>query len=618
MKDFLRGREPREPADLKTLWKVLVQGQPIPLVETAESPLQRCLQALAQPDTLRDWPEDLLEGDDFPGFLARLLAWTRLLQAVEDSPVHLEVQLTEQLELCHRHQDWLEVRADRYPIVRAWYWREKARLVGMLEGDPLPWLEKSLRQAADLQQWHELEKVRAFLVDSGEEVTAHRPDWQKRRLERFLAALPALAAADSREKLTRALLENLLSLLPLDSVLWLRKDDDWQVVDWLPRELHPRYSRSLVDECRQNQELSWGRPDQMQASRSILLAEVQSVLALPVNTEEVVFAWQSSKQPWLDEEQAEVAQFLVRLAATLQRKNVDLDLARSHLARAQRLHRQWRIVFEQSPLAMAEGDEEGRILDFNPAFARVFGQARAGLYASELLLESDQSEDRERLQNLQGHSSQLIRLEREGAPRWYQITDWKVPEQPGFFRILVDVGAEDVALWSDYLEELNHQLASDLHDGAIQLAAAENLSQPSQSSQQHYRELRNCLDAWRSPWLDGSSLEDWMWEALHRHLPECRGQLEMPPVDWPRPRQQTALRIAMAMLQALRLENPPAELQLTFQMESAELGWQPISQLSLGASLHDYLQRRLDVTGGSYQLEPGRLLLTWRGSRKVN
>lgn len=610
-RDFLEGRQPQDFPDLQALWERLVHNRRPSGIGKATTPLHRCLLALENPQTLSDWPEELLEGDHFPGFLARLLSWTRLLQALDDAPAHLEAMVCQQLERCEGHLAWLDSRAQQFPAVLSWYWREKARLLGMLGGDPLPWLEKSLRQAAALQQWHEVELVRAFLVDNGEERTPHLPEPQRQRLDLLLEALPALAAAPDEQSLRRTLLENLLSLLPLDSVLWLRKDGDWHVPDWLPREIHPRFSRSLVEECRESQELSWGRPEQLEASRSILLAEVQSVLALPVGPDEVVFAWQSRKQPWFDEEHAEVAQFLVRLAATLQRKLQDSQVTRLHLQEAERLHQQWQTVFDRSPLAMAELEEDGRISALNETFSQIFPEARQGAWASDLLEEQDRAPDRQRLRQLQGCSSQMVRLHVNSTPRWFQVTDWKVPEQPGSFRVLVDIGDSDLVLWTDYLEELNHQLASDLHDGPVQLAAARNLSQPDENTQVHYNELRNCLDAWRSPWLDGSSLESWCQEAFHHHLPDCQGQLQMPPEHWPRPQQQTALRLFMGVLQALRLGPLPDQLQLSFSEQGAEVTWQPATPLPLDGELEDLIVRRMDVSQGRYQLESGRLVLQW-------
>ena len=72
--------------------------------------------------------------------------------------------------------------------------REKARLVGFCDGDPLPWLESSLRLAGALGQQHEVAQCRAFLAESTADPRATLDAQQQRQLQPLLAAMNGLFA----------------------------------------------------------------------------------------------------------------------------------------------------------------------------------------------------------------------------------------------------------------------------------------------------------------------------------------------------------------------------------------------------------------------------------------
>ena len=111
---------------------------------------------MLNPASLGDWPEELLEGECFPACLARLLAWTRLQEWMDTAPAAQEGEFRRQLERASHHCHWLEQHQQNFLPVQAWFWREKARLVGFLGGDQV---------GLELAQWrHQIPFVTCHLA----------------------------------------------------------------------------------------------------------------------------------------------------------------------------------------------------------------------------------------------------------------------------------------------------------------------------------------------------------------------------------------------------------------------------------------------------------------------
>ena len=283
MLTLLPGQRPEAPGILQALWDQLWLGESQSPSE-GEPELLLCHQALLDPASLKEWPEELLEGEGFPAYLARLLAWTSLQKWMDSAPASQESEFRRQLERSSFHCGWLEARQHHYLPLQAWFLREKARLVGFQGGDPLPWLERSLQLAGALGQVAEVARCRAFLSDSHAAPGGSLDAEQRLQLQPLLAGVPAMVEAIRSEDLRRLLLTTVLELVPMEAALWLENREQWEVLDWWPREAHPRYSASLVEDCWRSQELRWGQPEQLRASRSILLSEVHGLLAVPVGS----------------------------------------------------------------------------------------------------------------------------------------------------------------------------------------------------------------------------------------------------------------------------------------------------------------------------------------------
>jgi len=600
---FLQGYEPLRPPLLQKLWRELQDGQQE--MEDGDPILVACLRAIQDPASVAEWSAELRQGDHFAGFLARLLEWTELLDWMDTAPPGQEVEVERQMPRARRLGQWLEARHESNRPLRAWFLREKARLVGLEGGDPLPWIERSLQQAAHLQQWREVAQVRVFLQFSGSEGISVLSNRQKRELAPLLAAVPELAGAPGLNELRRGLLSSLLQLIPMEAALWLEKDGDWEVKEWAPRHISPRYSHRLVETCHRTQELTWGQPEQLEASRSLLLSEVRSLVALPIGKDGVLFAWQSAAQEWLTQDQIEALQFLARLGSQLQSNLALSEQIGEDLLQAQRLHRRWQRIFHDTPgLALAELDDEGRLLDWNQAFRNLFGEVAAGTSASQLLPEPERHRDLEGLLQLSQEEarSRLIRLGGAQEPCWVQITDWRVPDQPGFCRAVLDVSRHDVAHWFDYLEELRHRLASDLHDGPAQMAAALQLSEGGQQSREVYASLRNRLDFLRSPWIEQRDPETKLADVLRQYLPYCQVDWEARTIDLSRSQQQFLQRVWLGVIETLSTQAPPQQIRVG----STWLEWSPSCEVHLEPSFQHLVECGLEVLGGSWECRAGR------------
>ncbi|MBT9586735.1 hypothetical protein IV102_25555 [bacterium] len=134
--------------------------------------------------------------------------------------------------------------------------------------------------ASRLDQRSEAARNRAFLALQRSDTESALDRTQQSQLKRLLESVPAMARATSASQLRKLLLET-LQLVPLEAALWLEKEADWAVLEWFPHSIHPRYSRSLLEACRSSGELCWGQPEQLLASRSILLSEVRSIPSWP-------------------------------------------------------------------------------------------------------------------------------------------------------------------------------------------------------------------------------------------------------------------------------------------------------------------------------------------------
>ncbi|MBN9418476.1 MAG: hypothetical protein J0I12_23705 [Candidatus Eremiobacteraeota bacterium] len=534
-----------------------------------------CREALRNPASLKDWPEELLEGADYAGCLARLIGWTQLQEAIEQAPP--AQPLGPWLEMSQRQADWLEGRVPE--LLQAWYFREKARLVGFQGGDSLAWLRRSLHSAQAHGQLEELEKTRAFL-----EMDPHPGQPLQPQLDRLLQAAGGMVDASRLEDLARQTVQAVHELLPLSAVLWLEKDAHWQARAWFPLQVTPRFSQSVLERCLESQELTWGGPQQLEASRSVLLSRVRCLLALPLGGQHALFLWQNEEQDWLGKEQLEVLQFLARLASLLNNNLQLTQLAQAELEAAQRTHARWEALFEQSEqVAIAELDSDGAVLRANPAYQRL-----------------------PQLPPLaRGQATQLVRLGEGPQTRWYQLSEWKVPEESGSYRALVDVSEREIPAWFAYLEELRQKLAADLHDGPAQLAVVLQMLEGSPQTQDLYQEIRNRLDWLRSPWLENQDPTDWLRQLVERRFLQTEwrqsegfGQLDVS-------QAQASIRLVVQCLE--QLERLP-DLEL-LEMEwglSPCLRWSPALPIEIPPTAYEALCARLEILKARFLLEPGR------------
>lgn len=600
-KNFVEGVYPTGGELTDELWRILAEEIPSPRAVAADCPtLVLCKELLLQPSARTAWPRQLRQDDNFPGLLYSMVEWTELLQWMDTAPLGAEGSIQERLAEARELGQRIEKRVGYYLPLKAWFFREMARWVGMGGGDPLPWVERSLAQAARLGQWGEVARCRNFLTFSQTEASVCISDLQKRELGPLLGTVPYITDSSTQPELCSRLLTSLLQLVPMESALWLEKKADWEVLDWFPRDVTPRYSRRLVEQCLQTQELSWGKPDQLQANYSLFLSEVRSLIACPIGATGVLFAWQSAQQNWLSQDQVEAFQFLARLAGQLQ---VNLQLAeniQSQLIQSRRLHRRWQLVMENSAeLGLAELDDEGRLLYWNGAFQRLFASVCQGQRASQLLPECDRWRDQFELTSVthKRSRSRLVRLTTGTQPRWIQLTDWRVPEESGIFRAALDVSRHDVVHWFDHLEQMRHLLASNLHDGPAQSAAAGALNSPGLDWRAANEQVRYRLDFLRSPWVEGEEPFEWLLEYTETHFPESQIFSERQNPSLSRSQAQFLQRCRLGVLDLLK-DYPEALQELFFA--SGSLTWKPAVNVVLPETLRSLLDCGTEVLGGSW------------------
>lgn len=82
-----------------------------------------------------------------------------------------------------------------------------------------------------------------------------------------------------------------------------------------------------------------------QPQYSALGGPFHPILAVPIGSSSVVFAWQTAEQSWLSQDQVEVIQFLTQFAAMLESDMQNTDEVRRQLDEAEVLHRRWLSIF---------------------------------------------------------------------------------------------------------------------------------------------------------------------------------------------------------------------------------------------------------------------------------
>lgn len=565
-----------------------------------------CLAALVNPQSLKQWPLDLLESDRAAGLLGQLAGWTYLQDAIEKAPPMLPVEAS--LEKSRVMAARLLPFFQSSWFLSSWFWRERARLTGMQGRDPLPELEKSLQLATHYGQLAEIGKCRTFLVRGGPEESIFLEPGQRADLAQLLEITSRLARCHRLQELRESLVAAAYSLAPLAGVVWLSKPAEWEALSWSPPGSTPRFSQSVAEKCRISKELTWGQPEQLHASRSVMLSQVQCLLALPLDEENVLFVWQSENHPWLSTEELRVLSFLCRLAQVVHHNLRLIEQARSELELVQRAQRRWESLFaEAQEVSLAEVDDQHRILRCNPAFQQLFPLAQPGVHVSDLL--PDPALDRQRLSTSGRAGSCLVRLGEGAQSRWIQVSDWKVSGQSGAFRALVDLTERELSVWFEYLEEFRHLLAADLHDGPVQLAAVGNLTQDSPRAGSIYRELRDRLNWLRSPWLEGLQPEAWLEEFLRGYLSGCQLELSGSFQGLTRMQEQGLFRILLSVIEKLAaggMEKLRLELgRLT------RVCWTPATELELDLDARAWVNARVQLLHAEMNLLPGDLRLTF-------
>ncbi|MBS2036008.1 hypothetical protein JST97_13550 [bacterium] len=512
----------------------------------------------------------------------RLEQWAAMQEEMDQAPLEREHWVRSQFRASREQARLLELDLAAHPDHQSTYFRERARLEGFLGGDPLPWLRRSLESAARLEQWDEIERTRDFLKGYPD------PAFNQSRLRPLFDALPMLTQAQSVEALRRATLVTVLKLAPLRGVLWLERSGIWQVEDWEPLGAYPRFSLTLAEECWKSQDLVWGGPDQVRASRSLLLSEIRCLLALPVGDSGVLFGWQAEGQTWLSLEQIHAVRFLAQIVSALVRNLEGTRQAYLELERAEQLRQRWQQIFQQAgPLALAEWDEDERVVAWNPLFGSLFPRVFKGL-------------ELKRLAAPEQWRSNMVRLEISGGPRWFQFTRWRVPEHPGSYSALVDVTENELQLWFDHIDEARQLLASDLHDGPAQIAATLSLVEP--EARPILEEVRRELDFLSSPSYQSRSPWEWLEHLRMRYFPSFQLRFK----DVPQGLPQVVLVRALADLIEWASSSPPlGSLRCKVRASRVLVDWEPARPLPL--EICRLLKHRIRLIGGDCRRRPGRL-----------
>jgi len=266
-----------------------------------------------------------------------------------------------------------------------------------------------------------------------------------------------------------------------------------QEVTWLEGEAWPeQFSSTLLSQALREQRPVVGQPS---TSESLLLSEVQSALAVPIDANVLLYAvHRTLEQLWGPDDLA-VASMLaeivgLRLSLLLERQQEE-----AHTRELWNLRSRLQEVVDVSEVGLIWLNEQGEPVSSN---------RWADLW---LPAEGVPLDDLPNVWRLRG---------RDGTLRWIEA---RRENELIILRDLSHQRLEDLLL---VLEQDRQQMAADLHDGPLQMVIVH--LQQKQDAASHYLlgEMNDTLNWLRSPLLEGSSLHEALAEAALSQLPQTK------------------------------------------------------------------------------------------------
>lgn len=261
-----------------------------------------------------------------------------------------------------------------------------------------------------------------------------------------------------------------------------------QDVHWLERGARPDHvSQNLVRAAFQRMRPTHGDPS---THESLLVAEIESALVVPLAYEQLLYATHRSIQHLWSEDDLAIAEMLAE----------GLKLAQE-------------ILFEQN-------QEELRMRQLWETRARL--QQVVDVSGVGLVWPDGQRNQWAELWLGDAHPvAGLQRLRgRDNSLRWIECS------QEQEVTVLRDRSSERIEELLLVLESDRHQLAADLHDGPLQDVAARLLENRELS--ELFASMKESLLWLRSPLLDGVSLQDSLTQLASALLPETEVSVEAP------------------------------------------------------------------------------------------
>lgn len=469
------------------------------------------------------------------------------------------------------------------PTQWARYARYRARLSEMAgHSDTLDWARRSLEAAAAHQQWSELEATTDFLrglIGSQPDVRVNQPG-----LTVLTEAVVKLASCHALSELRRTHLELLLEHTSLPAASWHELEGGrWVARDWRPAGPMPPFRPTLLDRCAES-----GQPlaSELLASHS----ETAAVLAVPVARAGKTVAVLSCTGPYPKE--MRLIELFSSLSCVIFERIQAADRRAQMRERTERLHRRWQEILQLSPAGLALLNQQGDIVQANPAYQQ--------LLPGPLPIQE---------------GSRLIE-QRLPAPRWLQVNDCPLPMRGSTMRTVVDLSGQEASRWLRFLEEGRHILASDIHDGPCQLAAVANLQQGTADSQSILQTVLRRMAALRSPWVEGKAPGSLLVAYAQTLLPHpCRLDIrwQLSEAQSETDRATTSYRVVQCLLESLSRSWDLTSVHGLIQPQGLTLEWQgsPRAATTLDALTWDWLRARLELVDGHLESTPQTFGVTY-------
>lgn len=265
-----------------------------------------------------------------------------------------------------------------------------------------------------------------------------------------------------------------------------------QEVSWLTAGSWPEQaSRTLLNQSLEEKKPVAGHPS---TSESLLLSEIQSALAIPIDGEIVLYAvHRTLEQLWGPDDLA-VASMLAEIVSLRYNLLLEGQRQEAHTRELWTLRSQLQEVVDVSEVGLIWLNEKGEAASSN-RWAELW-----------LPLEAPPLKDLPDVWRLRG---------RDGILRWIEA------RRESDLIILRDLSHQRLEELLLVLEQDRQQMAADLHDGPLQEVLVLLHQKERPGVRYLYEEMKETMHWLRSPLLEGCSLQEALQEAAWSQMPQA-------------------------------------------------------------------------------------------------